>query len=90
MYVLHDTHHGTVLSTFSSLYRSKMETKMCQFGYILIKATCSTSCQRFFEIHFGCREMNVFNKKKKDVIGEVAGQTTIKTITFQLPPPTYE
>ena len=33
-----------------------METKTCRFRTILDPATHSTSCQKFFEIHFHCGE----------------------------------
>ena len=44
------------LSTFSSIYWPKTETKTCRFGTIPDSATRSTSCRRFFDIHFCCRE----------------------------------
>ena len=57
MYFLHDTHHGTVFSTSSSVFWTKMEMKTCQFGNILDSATRSTSCRWFFEIRIDCVEL---------------------------------
>ena len=34
MYLWHDTHHVTVFSIFSLMYRPKTEMKTCQFGTI--------------------------------------------------------
>ena len=60
MYFLHDTHHGTLFSTFSSIYRPKMETKTGQFRTISDSATRSTSCRRFFVVRFCCGEISFF------------------------------
>ena len=66
MYFLNDTHHGTTFSTFSSLYRPKMEMKTCRFGDILYSATRSTSCQWFLKlILVGDKWMFLIGEKKR-------------------------
>ena len=54
MYFLYDTHHSTVLSTFSYIYRLKIKMKMCQFRTISDSSTRSASCPRSFGIRFCC------------------------------------
>ena len=49
-------------STFSSISRPTMETKTRRFGTISDSATRSTSCSRFFEIHFHCVHFLILNK----------------------------
>ena len=44
------------LSAFPSIYLLTMETKTRRFRTLLYSATLSTSCQRFWKIHFCCRE----------------------------------
>ena len=48
--------HFYYFSTLYSISRPKIETKTCRFGTISDSATCSTSCRRFFKIHFRCGE----------------------------------
>ena len=51
----HDRKHNAhYFSTFSLISWPKMEIKTCRFGPISDSATRSTSCRRFFEIHFRC------------------------------------
>ena len=62
MNFLYDTHHGTVLSAFSSISWPKTEMKTCRFGDISDSYMRSTSFRQFFVIRFCCGEIMFFNK----------------------------
>ena len=73
MYFLHDTHHGTIFSTFSLISRQKMKMKTCQFSTILYLATRSTYSRWFLGILFGCGENNFFYNPSKPFLMIIVG-----------------
>ena len=84
MYFLHDTHHGTLFSTFSLLSWPEMEINTCQFGAISDSATHSTSCQRFFGIHFGCGYFLISKKKTSMLKLTVTGPPSVPLLSASI------
>ena len=85
MYFLHDTHHGTVFTTFYLIYWLEIKVKTCQFGNILDLTTRSTSSQRFFGINYGCGEKNCLITLSKTFLIIIVGFVIRKNVSTSEP-----